>query len=139
MKRLLITLLAGGLLAGAVYGAAASLGGLTTPSLGADDAVVASCDTDGVDVAYETSYSETERTYVVDAAIITGLDADCEGGTMAVTLSNAAGGFFAAEEGLIARDPGTGGLSFNAVFSVKPDFYEVGSLSTVVSLSTPAP
>ena len=51
MRRLVTALTVGGVLAGGVYGAAASLGGIGSSSLGADDTAVLSCDSDGVTVA----------------------------------------------------------------------------------------
>ena len=42
-----------------VHCAAASLGGISGASIGADSTVVASCDTDGVTTSYTTSYDGT--------------------------------------------------------------------------------
>ncbi len=41
---------------GAVVGSAATLGGITSASLGADASVVAGCDPNGITVSYTTSF-----------------------------------------------------------------------------------
>jgi hypothetical protein len=75
----------------AVSASAAGLGGLTSSSLGADLSVVASCDTDGVAVAYTTSYSSTPKEYTVSAVVLSGIAPGCATKTATVTLANTAG------------------------------------------------
>lgn len=94
---------------GVAYAAAASLGGITTPTVGSSDAVVASCDTDGVTVAYETAYDSslgTNGAYYVTAVDLSGVNAACNGLTADVTLSD---GGSSAQSGSLAlvASPGT--------------------------------
>ena len=55
----------------AAFGAAsaASLGGLSSAEVGANDTVVASCDTDGVSMTYTTAYDATASKYQVTVTI----------------------------------------------------------------------
>lgn len=75
-------------IAGIVGASAASLG-LTSKSLGADAAVVASCDTaGGVNAAYTSSYSAALQQYAVSAVVLTNVDAACNGLAVSVTLTD---------------------------------------------------
>lgn len=77
---------------GLAAASAASLGGLTTGSLGADNAAVASCDTNGVTLAYGTpTYDATSGVYRVSTATVSGIAAPCVGKTVSVTLADSAG------------------------------------------------
>ena len=76
---------------GGVIASAATLGGLTSNELGANDTVVAACDTDGVAIAYTNAYDATTAEYTVTTATISGIAAGCVGQTLDVTLSGAAG------------------------------------------------
>jgi hypothetical protein len=75
----------------AVSASAASLGGLTGTSLGADATVVASCDTDGIAVAYTTSYNAGTSQYVVSAVNLSGVNAACNLKAANLTLADSAG------------------------------------------------
>lgn len=76
----------------AAFGMAASLGGNTSGSLGADDAVVASCDTDGVTTAYAQVYNTTGSPgYKVDTVTVGGIAAACNGESISAVLTGAAG------------------------------------------------
>ena len=88
MRRLIAALAVGGVLAAGAYGAAASLGGIGTSSLGADATAVLSCDTNGVTVAYNSAYSNSAPAgYKVDSVAVTGIDDDCNGLTVSATLT----------------------------------------------------
>ncbi len=82
----------GGLAAfGILTASAASLGGLTSSSLGADQTVIASCDTaGGVSMSYTTVYDPTTNAYKT-SGVVTGLvDAACIGKTFKLSLSDGA-------------------------------------------------
>ncbi len=90
-RRNLLALLAGVLAFALVVGAAASLGGITSTNLGADDSVVASCDTDGVTTAYTNTYNTTGTAgFKVDDVTVGGVNDACDGDSMTVTLTGAA-------------------------------------------------
>jgi hypothetical protein len=79
----------GGLAAfGILTASAASLGGLTSSSLGADQTVIASCDTDGVAMAYTNTYDATANAYKVSGVNISGVAAGCNGKSFRLTLSD---------------------------------------------------
>src|SRR5688572_639201 len=93
LRRAIIGLLAALAVSAAVFGSAASLGGISpAPSLGADDSVVAACDGDGVGVSYTKAYSAgAPAGYKVTAVTVTGVADACDGQTLAATLANSAG------------------------------------------------
>ena len=74
---------------GLAAASAASLGGLTSSSLGADNGAVTSCDTDGVTIAYGTpAYDPATGLYKVSTVTVGGIALGCSGKTVAVTLSD---------------------------------------------------
>ena len=88
-RRTLVGFLGAMAVSAAVFGSAASLGGITSPDLGADDTVVASCDTDGVGINYTKSYDPTAPNgYKVTAVTVTGVDDACDGQDVSVTLAD---------------------------------------------------
>jgi hypothetical protein len=81
---------------------AASLGGLTTKSLGANDTVVASCDTDGMTVAYTNAYDSATGKYRTGSATISGIAAACNGQSLALTLRDSSGASLGAGSATVA-------------------------------------
>jgi hypothetical protein len=65
---------------------AATLGALSSSSLGATDNIVASCDSDGVAIAYTNAYDATTGKYRTSAATVSGMAAACTGKSLSVTL-----------------------------------------------------
>ena len=91
-RRVLLGLLAGAMVFSMVIGMAASLGGLTSNKLGADDAVVAACDTDGVTTSYTNAYSASGTAgYKVGNVVVGGIADACDGDTLAVNLTGSGG------------------------------------------------
>lgn len=88
IRRGSIAVLGGIAVAGTVGAAAASLGGLSSSSLGSDDAIVASCDSDGIVVAYTTAWDATDQRYEVSAVSFSSVAAACNGLAYSATLSN---------------------------------------------------
>jgi len=87
-KKVVIALLGGVSIAGVAGASAATLGGLTGGSLGSDDTVVAACDTDGIAIAYTTTYSATAQKYQVTTVNFSGVNAACSGKAASVSLRN---------------------------------------------------
>ena len=87
-KRTVIAVVAAVAAFGAVSASAASLGGLNSKSLGADTNVVASCDTDGVAVAYTTSYDATAKEFLVSGVNLTSINATCNTFAVSVSVAN---------------------------------------------------
>ncbi len=71
---------------GVVGASAASLGGITSASLGADATVVASCDTDGITLNYTNAYSAALGRYTTTSVAVTGINTSCNGLPIALTL-----------------------------------------------------
>jgi anti-sigma-K factor RskA len=90
-KRGIAAILAAVAIFGAVYAMAASLGGITSDAVGADNTIVASCDTDGVTTSYTTSWDAADERYEITAVTVGGVADTCDGQTMKVTLADASG------------------------------------------------
>ena len=91
MKRTLIALGAGLTVFAGVFAMAASLGGITSSRVGADNTAVASCDTDGVTTAYATAWDATDKRYEVSSVTVGGVNDACDGHTLAVSLTDTSG------------------------------------------------
>ena len=84
MRRTLLALIVGGVIAAAVYGSSATLGGIGNPDLGAEDAAVPSCDTDGVETAYSVGFDGGIR---VTQVKVTKIADACRGNVVDVFLT----------------------------------------------------
>jgi hypothetical protein len=99
---LIIKVLASVTVFGGVYAMAATLGGVTPGALGADDAAVASCDSDGVTTAFTSGWSASAKAYAVSAVGVSGIASACNGQTVKVTLVDSGGASLA--EGTATAD-----------------------------------
>lgn len=91
-KRMVGAVAAGALAIGVVGASAASLGGITSDSLGADTGTIASCDTDGVQLRpFTNSYDATLGRYQTSGVTVAGIAAACASKTLSITLKDAAG------------------------------------------------
>ena len=90
-RRTIAGVVAGFTVFGAVFASAASLGGITSGNVGADDASVVSCDTDGVTTSYATSWDATDDRYEVTSVTVTNINNACDGKTLSVSLLDSAG------------------------------------------------
>lgn len=113
MKRILIAMLAGISVFGAVLGFAAALN-LTTDTLGAANATVAACQAGALNAAYAPTYSAGTPGYQVTTVTITGLAAGCYSKSYRITLSGAAN----ASLGEATGTTPSSGTSFTAAFTV---------------------
>src|SRR5688572_3274403 len=80
--RIISVALSGLLLSAAVFGSAATLGGISALGLGGGQSTVPSCDSDGVGVTYATSAG------AVTSVTITGVAAGCANSALRVVLVN---------------------------------------------------
>ena len=107
-KKIVFGALFGLTLFGTAMGSAASLGGITAQGLGADDAIVASCDTDGVTTAYTTAYNTTGSAgYKVATVTVSGLNNACDGAAIEVRLTGAAGASLESVSKTVESDAGS--------------------------------
>ena len=89
-KHLLIAMAISGAAFAAAFGMAASLGGLNSDKLGAEDSAVAACDTDGVTTSYATAYNTTGTAgYKVQTVTVSGIADTCDGQSITVSLTGA--------------------------------------------------
>jgi hypothetical protein len=70
---------------------AATLGGITSTGLGAENTVVAACDTDGISVGYANQYAPGSQRFVVAQVIVSDIDPACTGKALALTLGGSGG------------------------------------------------
>jgi hypothetical protein len=75
---------------GGVLASAASIGTVSSATLGSGVSVVASCDTDGVTVAYTNTYNPANGNYEVSSVTIGGIAAACNTKALAITLADGA-------------------------------------------------
>lgn len=96
-----------------IAASAASLGGITTSSLGAETDVVASCDTiGGVAADFSVAFSGGEyRTTTVD---ISGADLPCEGLDISVTLLDGTGNSLGSDSGTVLAGGFTAAIDASA-------------------------
>lgn len=90
-RRILISVLIALVVFAGVLAMAASLGGITSATVGADDTVVASCDTDGVTASYATAWDATDERYEITSVTVGGVSDTCDGQTMSVSLTDSSG------------------------------------------------
>ncbi len=76
------------IIVGVSVASAASLGGLSAQQLGANTAVVAACDGDGVTLTYTTAYNGAAGRYDVTSATVSGIAAACVGQQLSITLAD---------------------------------------------------
>lgn len=114
-----VTALAIGVAAtGAVLASAASLG-VTGNTLGAGTSVIASCDTDGVSLAYTHSYDTATGTYRTSAVTVSNINNACNGLRLDLTL----------------RDSTNASLGSGSITSLS---LPLGTTSATVTLASPA-
>lgn len=101
-KRILLALGLAVIIGVGAFASASTLGGITNKGLGANDQVVASCDTDGVTTAYTTRTSTgavspgvTANTtgvhWDVASVAVSGINAACAGEQLKIVIVNSAG------------------------------------------------
>lgn len=73
---------------GTLTASAATLGGLNSVTLGADQTVVAACDTDGIALDYTSAYDDATNSYKTAAVTLAGIADACVGSDFQLTLSN---------------------------------------------------
>lgn len=90
-RRFVISVLAGLVVFATVFAMAASLGGITSGTVGADTTTVAACDSNGVTAAYTVAWDATDKRYEITTVTVGGVADTCDGLTLSVTLADSAG------------------------------------------------
>jgi|SRR5438105_8293768 len=116
MRRIAVALLVAGVVFGAVYGLAASLG-VSSRSLGAGNSAVAACQGATLTASYAVSYDSTLPGYKVGVVTVNGLDTtsatNCASKSFRITLTNSSNTSLAEVTGTTPAS----GTSFTADFS----------------------
>lgn len=73
---------------GITLASAATLGGLNSVSLGADQTVVTSCDSDGIGVAYTNAFDAASGKYNTTEVVLSDIAPGCAGQSFQLTLSD---------------------------------------------------
>lgn len=113
MKRWILALVAGGVVGGAVFGAAATLGGITADTMSADSTAIAACDSDGVNTSYDFVFDPAVTAYKVTTVTVTEIDLPCQTYTLRVTLYDSSNNSLA-ERSVTIGNTGTETLDFTA-------------------------
>jgi hypothetical protein len=74
-----------------VFAMAATLGGVSSSKIGADNVAVAACDTDGVTTSYATSWDATDKRYEITGVTVSGVADTCDGQNLNVTMTDTSG------------------------------------------------
>lgn len=118
MKRTMIAVIAGLVVFGGTFAFAATLGAVTTGTLGASAAVVASCDTNGVNAAFGApAWDATNKQYDVSSVNITSIDAACNTDAIRVTVTDSTGASLGEATGTVAS--GAASLTFATPISAQ--------------------
>jgi hypothetical protein len=118
MKRTLIAVIAGLAVFGATFAFAATLGGVTTGTVGDSATVVASCDTDGVTATFGApSWDSTNKRYGLTTLDVTSINAACNGLGIKVTLTDGTGAQLGESTGTVAS--GAASLTFSPSVSAQ--------------------
>jgi hypothetical protein len=117
-KRIIFAISASLIVFGVALAMAASLGGLMSDDLGAEDSVVASCDTNGVTTSYSVAYSTTGSAGYKVGNVVVGSIADaCNGATLSVTLTGAGGSSLGEQSTTVNVDSATSDTSDTVSFA----------------------
>lgn len=116
-------------IAGLAGASAASFGGVTSGSIGSDSAIVAACDTDGMNVSYTTSFNTTAQRYDITAVNFSGVNPACNGKNATVTLTNNTTGVLNTTNANPIAVPGT---SFSVTLGSAVDAAALDNLSLVI-------
>lgn len=118
MKRIVIAIVAGLVVFGGTFAFAASLGTITTGTVGDSTTVVASCDTDGVTAAFGTpSWDATNKRYGVTSLNITSINTACNSDAIKVTLKDGTGASLGEAVGTVSA--GAASLTFSPSVSAQ--------------------
>lgn len=106
------------------------VGGLRAATLGAGATVVASCDSDGVHVAFILAPGSSE---LVSAVVLSGIDASCAGATLDVTVATPAGVTRHVSTTLTATHPAAAHMSVTLALSDPVPARELTLASVVIT------
>src|ERR1051325_8244193 len=103
MKRLLLALLLGTCAYAIAFASAATIGTVTDAGVGSGNAVVASCDTNGVSTAYVYAYLPSTPGYNVTNVTVTNIDSNCNTKAISVTVAKGDGTTPASGSGTVSN------------------------------------
>ena len=129
-RALLLRLLVAATVFATVLGAAASLGGISGTTLGADSAAVASCDSDGVTTTYNSVWDAADERYEVSTVTVGSVDDACDGMTLKVTVTDSTGA--QVTEGTLAV-PSSGAVSHAVALASNVDAEAVTGVHVTIA------
>lgn len=92
MKHIFLPIVAGLTVFVATFAFAATLGGLTSGEVGAQNTAVSACDTDGVSTSYSAAaWDATDKRYELRQVTVSGVSDACDGDVLKVTVTDSAG------------------------------------------------
>jgi hypothetical protein len=113
-RKLALAVLASITIAGIAGASASSLGGLGSSSLGSDDAITASCDTDGMTISYDTTFIANTATpgdgaNAVTAVNFARVNSNCDTLSATLTLVGASNSVIRTETTTVSWAAASGG------------------------------
>jgi len=128
MKRLVLALLFGTCAYAIAFASAATIGTVTDAGVGSGNAVIASCDTDGVSTAYGYTYSATTPGYNVTSVNVTNIATPaCNNKSISVTVAKSDGSTPATGTGTV-----TSGAANNIAISPAIPAANAGAVYVVI-------
>jgi len=134
-KRVAVALLGGLAVAGVAGASAATLGDVTSDSLGSGDGIVGSCDSDGVEVDYSTEYDASTDVFEVTGVTVGAVNDDCEDLDVEITLRDGAGDEIGSGSGTVTFNVGGAedAQSFDVDLDADATAEDVEGISIVIS------
>jgi hypothetical protein len=130
-KRTLVALVAGLAVFASTFAFAATLGGLTSGEVGANNVLVAACDTDGVTTSYASAtWDATDEVYEVGSVTVSGVNDACDGDVLKVTLADGTGAQLS--EGTLNPIPTSAATSFSVSLAASVAASSVTNVHVVI-------
>jgi hypothetical protein len=128
MKRIIIAVVVALAVFGGTFAFAASLGGVTTGTVGDSATVVASCDTDGVDTSFSApAWDAGLQHYGVTTLAVSSINTACNGDAIKVTLTDNTGASLGEATGTVAAG------AANVTFSPAVNTQSVEGIEVVIA------
>jgi hypothetical protein len=132
-KRVVLALVAGGMVFAAVFAFAAALN-ITAGNLQAGNQTVGSCDADGISTTYSTTYDSSIPGYKFNGVTVSGIAAGCDGKTVSVTLTGSSNSSLASGSKSFSSAGSNTQVVFASVdLSAQPSAASVTGISAVIS------
>ena len=125
-----VALLAAIFAVGALSASAATLGGISSRNVQSGDVLVATCDTDGVEINYDTQYESASDVFEVATVTVSGIADTCESNNIEIALVDDLGAEYTLSTPADVVPAGPGDVS--VAFDTSLDSVDAAGLTQVV-------